>query len=105
APEERRFERGCAAARKWIVNGLTGTRQPLDEKAWQLRLETCAIGDFMQAVSGSLAAGPELVDEERHRGGLPLKTGLRNFFQSLLPIPREVAQLANECLCTGLPAD
>ena len=61
------------ASGKGIVDGVAGTGQPIDEKRRQLRLETGAIRDLVQAVRGTLTTGPVLIRENRYRSPPPLR--------------------------------
>ena len=60
APEERRLEQERRGLRR-DRRSISRPGQPLDEEARHLGLEAGAVGHFVQAVSGTLAAGPELV--------------------------------------------
>ena len=68
-------ERG-AAPHERIVNNVARPRQPFDEKTGKLRLETGAVGNFMQATSRALFGRPKFIDENGDFGKTVHRQGL-----------------------------
>ncbi len=69
------FNDGGSASHERIIDDLAGIGQPLDEKARQLRFETGAIGNLVQAAGGALFGSPELVDESWNTHLRPARQG------------------------------
>ena len=65
AAEQGGFNGRRAPAHKRVVNYLAGLGEAFDEEARELRLETGAIGDFVQGRGLALFGGPEFVDKGR----------------------------------------
>src|SRR5262249_15233845 len=63
APREGSLDERGPATHERVVDDVAWSGEALDEKAWELRLETRAVRDFVQAVRVALFARPEFVDE------------------------------------------
>jgi len=60
---QRRFDERGPAAHEGVVHDIAGTREALDEEVRQLRFETGAIGNLVEAVRRALPGRPEFVRE------------------------------------------